>query len=100
MNGAGTCQLTFESSSDPTFATPQDVLPQGVVLQTSNVGGVGSVNTSQAILPNPLAIAANSTYQYQLYANVSCLRARISNAAGLAAGTSHTGCTVLSLRIP
>jgi len=99
-NGAGSCTVNVEGSLDPAFANAQRVFQQNVVLQSTNAGGTSTANVGQGLVAGALAVAANTSYQYQLYANLPVLRARISAAAGLGAGTAVTGCTVTCFRKP
>jgi hypothetical protein len=102
QNGAGTCTVNVEGSLDSTFTTTQDISLRTVVLIGSTIAaGTQTPNTTPAILSGAVAVAANTTYEYQVQTPAPpYLRARISGASGLGAGTAHTGCTVFLLKAP
>lgn len=95
-NGAGTCTVTVQGSFD-NFATTQNILTVGVTKLADSGAGV---NTSRTLASGALAVAANTSYLYQLADLYPYLRAVLSSASGLGAGTNLTGCTVLLYAVP
>jgi hypothetical protein len=90
-NGAGTATVTVKGSLDATFASAQDALTLGVVLLSDSTNGA---NTSRSVVSGALAVAANTTYLYQIVDTPPNVRAVVSSASGLGAGTTDTGLTV------
>ncbi len=98
-NGAGSCTVNVEGSFD-NFATAQNVFPVGVVLLATETGGVGTTNTSRAVAGGSVTVAANTSYAYALQDVYPYVRARVSGASGLGAGSNLTGCSVTLYALP
>lgn len=94
-NGAGTCTVNVEGSLD-NFATAQDILTLGVYKLADSTG----TNTNRTILSGAIAVAANATALYAITDSYPYIRARISGASGLGAGTNVTGTTVKLYQVP
>lgn len=89
-NGVGTCTVTVQGSFD-NFATAQDIMTVGVyLLADSNAG----VYTTRNIQSGAINVAANTSSVYALTELYPYVRAVISNASGLGAGTNVTGTTI------
>lgn len=100
QNGAGTCTVNVEGYTDSFFTTDQDVDSIAVALMSSNTGGAPVTNTNRVAVSGAVAVAANTSYKYLVLDPAVFIRARISGAAALGAGTRHTGCTVTMYRMP
>ncbi len=98
-NGAGTCTVTLQGSFD-NFATPQSAQDVGVILASTNAAGTPACNTSRTLANGVIAVAANTSYSYQVNDMYPYYRAVISSASGLGVGTDCTGCTVLMYANP
>lgn len=95
-NGTGSCSVTFQGSYD-NFATAQDVQKVGLYLLSDSSNGT---NTARQILSGVQAIAANISYAFLATELWPYMRAVISGASGLGAGSNVTGCTVKVYQVP
>lgn len=94
-NGAGTATLTIQGSYD-NFATAQDVMTVGLYLLATGA----TVNTGRAIISGAVAVAANTSYAYACAELYPYMRAVVSSASGLGAGSSVTGLTAKVYQVP
>lgn len=96
-NGAGTCTVTIQGSEDNTFAVTQDTAVVGVVPTWDSTNGVA---TARPIEAGIISVVANTSYRFQLTELYPYMRAVISSAIGLGAGSSVTGCTIKIYGVP